>query len=169
MPVIKAVGIKTALRTIGDRHHGSSHLVHGLSGRFLGLHPELDIVFDSLYDNDRVVHHDADRQHQAEKRQVIERKPKCLHDRECSDQRDRDSQKRNDRRPPSLQEHQHHDQDQSNRFKKCVDDRLDRLFDELSRVVNDGVLQAGREKTWTAFSSVARTSWAVFTAFEPGN
>ena len=48
----------------------------------------------------------------------------------------------NDRRPPVLQEHQHDDEDEDERFDQRVNDAGDRLVDEHRRVVVDAIVDA---------------------------
>ena len=55
-----------------DRDHRPGHLVHGLERRFRGVQAVFDVMLDRLDHDDGVVHHDADGQHQAEQRQVVE-------------------------------------------------------------------------------------------------
>jgi hypothetical protein len=50
----------------GDGDHGAAHFFHGfLSCRF-GVHPFVDVVFNSLNNDDGVVNHQADSEHKAE-------------------------------------------------------------------------------------------------------
>ena len=72
-----------------------------------GVEPLRDHPLDVLQHDDRVVDHDADRQHQPEERQVVQAKAQRRHDRERADQRDRHVDHRQDHGPPVLQEHQH--------------------------------------------------------------
>src|SRR3546814_3690825 len=60
-----------------------------------------------------------------------------------SDLRDRDD--RDQRRAPGLQEDQNHQDDQQHRLEQRLVDGVDRLGDELGRVVDDVVVEAGRE------------------------
>ena len=53
--------------------HGAADLVHGLVRRVARRHALRDVALDVLDDDDRVVDHDADRQHQAEQGQRVER------------------------------------------------------------------------------------------------
>ena len=55
-----------------------------------GASPVGDIALDVLDDDDGVVDHDADRQHQAEQRQIVEREAERRHQEEGADQRHRD-------------------------------------------------------------------------------
>ena len=72
MPLMNAQGTNTALSTrptaITGPETWSMRLDRGVARR----QPVLDVMLDRLDHHDRVVDHDADRQHQAEQRQVVE-------------------------------------------------------------------------------------------------
>ena len=105
-----------------------------------GDQPIGHVALDVLDDDDGVVHDDADRQHQAEQRQVVQREAQQRHDGERADQRHGHGDHRDDRGPPVLQEHQHDDEDQDERLDQRVVDARDRLVDEHGRVVDDLVV-----------------------------
>jgi hypothetical protein len=68
------VGTKTASSTRVVATTGPAHLLHRLDGGLSGLIPVLlDVPRDVLHDDDRVVDHDADREHQPEERERVER------------------------------------------------------------------------------------------------
>ena len=66
--------------------------------------PESHVALDVLDHDDGVVDHDAHGQHQTEQRQIVDRDAERGEDRKGADQRYRDSDHRDDRRPPALQE-----------------------------------------------------------------
>ena len=55
-----------------DRDDRPGHLLHRLDRRVARRQPVLDVVLDRLDHDDGVVDDDADRQHQAEQRQVVQ-------------------------------------------------------------------------------------------------
>ena len=55
-----------------DRDDRPGDLLHRLDRRLARRQAVLDVVLDRLDDHDRVVDHDADGQHQAEQRQVVQ-------------------------------------------------------------------------------------------------
>ena len=61
-------------------------------------------IFDH---DDGVVDHDADREHETEQREIVDRKAERGHRREGANQRHRDRDDRDDGRTPSLQEDEH--------------------------------------------------------------
>ena len=81
----------------GDGDHRPGDLVHRLEGRVARRQPVLDVVLDRLDDDDGVVDDDADRQHQAEQRQRVDREPEQREDGEGADQRHRHREQRNER------------------------------------------------------------------------
>ena len=72
IPEMNAQGTNTAAEHQPDRDHRPGDLVHRPDRRLARRHPLLDVVLDRLDHHDRVVDHDADGQHQAEERQVVE-------------------------------------------------------------------------------------------------
>ncbi len=69
---MNAQGTNTARQHQADGDHRAGDLVHRLDGRVARRQPVFDVVLDRLDDHDGVVDDDADRQHQAEQRQVVQ-------------------------------------------------------------------------------------------------
>ena len=128
-----------------DRDQRAPDLVHALHRGVMGRQPGGDIALDVLDHHDGIVDHDADREHQAEQRQVVERESECSHEEEGADQRDRDRHDGNDRGPPRLQEQDDDQHHQDSGLPDRLDDGIDRLLDELGRIVDDGVFDARRK------------------------
>ena len=129
----------------GDRDQRAADLVHGLVCGFLGRHALRQVALDVLDHDDGVVDDDADRQHQAEQRQRVEGDAHRGHDGERPDQRDRDGEDRDDRRAPGLQEQDHDDDDEDHGLEECRDDGVDGGLDEGRGIIDDRVVEAGRE------------------------
>ena len=129
MPVMKAEGTNTAhsASAIAISAPPTSSMVRCAASR--GVMPGAQVALDVLHHDDRVVDDDADRQHQAEQRQIVEREAERREHGEGADQRHRDRDDRDDRGAPGLQEHDHDDDDQHDR----LEDRLDHLVDRLAR------------------------------------
>jgi hypothetical protein len=125
-----------------DRDDGPGHFAHRPVGRFTRREPRLDVPLDVLHHHDGVVHHDADRQHQPEQAQRIDRETEHVQHREGTDHRHRHGQQRNDRSAPRLQEQDHDQHHQHDGFEQRVDHRFDGRAHELRRVVGDAVFQA---------------------------
>ena len=51
-----------------DRDHRPGDLFHRLKSRIPRRHSLLDVVLDGFHDDDRIVHYEADRQHQPKQR-----------------------------------------------------------------------------------------------------
>ena len=90
-----------------------------------GASPVGDIAFDVLDDDDGIVDDDADRQHQPEQRQVVEREAECRHEEERADERHRNGDERNDRRAPGLQEDDHNQDHEDDRLADRLDHGVD--------------------------------------------
>ena len=70
---MKAAGHEHRAQHERDRDQRAADLVHALHRGIVGREPGGDVALDVLDDDDRIVDHDADREHQAEQRQVVER------------------------------------------------------------------------------------------------
>ncbi len=127
----------------GDQRRAD--FVHALARGFARMQARRDIALDVLDHDDGVIDHDADRQHQPEQRQIVEREAERRHEEERADQRYRYGDQRNDRRAPGLQEHDHHQHDEHDRLADGLDHGVDRLLDELGRIEENGVFDPRRE------------------------
>ena len=125
--------------------NGRADLVHRAVRGGGGTVAEADVALDILDHHDRVVDHDADRQHQAEEGQHVEREAEPVEHGERADQRHRDGDDRNDRHAPGLQEDDDDDDHQRDGLEDRLVDLVDRFGDELGRVVDDVVGEARRE------------------------
>ena len=72
MPRDESAGHEHGAEHQADGDHRPGHLAHRLDRRFLWRQAVLDVMLDRLDDDDGVVHDDADGQHQAEQRQVVQ-------------------------------------------------------------------------------------------------
>ncbi len=133
-----------------------------------GLQTRLDIAFDVLDDDDCIVDDDADGEHQTEQRKIIECKSEYRHREKRADQRHRDGDDGNDRGAPGLQEQDDHENDEDDRLADRLFDGINRLLDELGRIVDDGVFQARRKVVVASSSIVSMIDLAVVSAFDPG-
>ena len=114
-------------------------------GGFLRAHAALEIALDVLHHDDGVVDDNADRQHQAEQRQVVQGNAERIKETEGADQRDRDRNHRNDRGTPALQEQEDDADHQQDRDEDRLDDLVDGFADEDGGVIDDLVSEAGRK------------------------
>ena len=142
----------------GDADHRPDQLLHRLDRRVVGRHAALDMARHALDDDDRVVDHDADRQHDAEQRGEVDGEAERRHGGEGADDGDRDRGRRHQRRAPVLQEHDDHDQHQDAGLEQGHEHLVDRGADEGRGVERDAVGEAGREGASSAppSSSVPR-------------
>ncbi len=102
-------------------------------------------MFHGLHHHNGIIDDNADGEHQAEQRQVVEAETHRRHDREGADDGDRDGDERNKRRTPVLQKDQHDYGHEEDGVEERLENFADRLVDERRRVVDDGVVDAGRE------------------------
>ena len=129
----------------GDRDQRPADFVHRPMGCLQGRHAVAHVALDVFNDDDRVVDDDADREHEAEQGQVVERYAEGHEDRERPDEGDRDRDDRNDGRAPALQEEEYDAHHQKDCHENRDDDLVDRLRDEDGRVIDDDRVDAGRE------------------------
>ena len=99
-----------------------------------------------LDDDDGVVDDDADREHETEERDGVEREPEHLHHGERADERDRDRQHRNQGRPEAAEEDEHDRDHENERLDERVVDLVERRLDEL----RDVVVHVGAHPAWQA-------------------
>ena len=100
------------------------------------------MTLDVLHDHDGVVHHDADREHQAEEGERVDGEPESEEHREGADDGDRHRDERNEGGAPGLEEQDHHQHDERNRLEERMQHRIDRLLHELRGVVKDPVIHS---------------------------
>ena len=124
-----------------DAEDRTGEIVHRPSGGLAAGQPTLDVTRDAFDNDDRVVDHDADRQHQGEQRREIDRKTQRRHRGEGADQRDRHRGRGHEHRPPVLQEDQDDDQHQDRRLDQRPVDLENGGPHEYCRVVGDHVLE----------------------------
>ena len=137
MPLRNAVGMNTAIRTSVIEMTGpvTSFMAWMVASR--GGIASLDVVRGVLDDHDGVVHHDADREDEAEEREQVDREAQERHERERADDRDRHRRRGDEQCPPALEEHQDDDQHQSAGLDQRQVDLVDRRRDELRGVERD--------------------------------
>ena len=128
-----------------DRHQRAADLIHRPMRRLRRRHACPDIALDILHHDDRVIDDDADCQHKAEQRQVVERNAQRVQHREGADQRNRDGNDRNDRGAPGLQEQEYHADDQQDGDEDRRHHLMHRLSNEDGRIVDDDVIDAWRK------------------------
>ncbi|MNQ58052.1 hypothetical protein D3C85_722410 [compost metagenome] len=129
----------------GDGQDRPRHLVHGRARRLLGRLAQGDVPFDILDDNDGVIDDDADRQHQTEQGQGVQREAEQMHHGQRAHQGDGYGDQGNDGRPPALQEEHHHKDHQQGRLEQGHGDRVQRSPHEDGGVIGDLVFQPFRE------------------------
>ncbi len=76
MPGMKTVGTNTADKIMAMATTGPETSSIALKAASLGVMPFLDVALDGLDDDDGVIHHQANGQHQAEKGEGVDGKAK---------------------------------------------------------------------------------------------
>ena len=131
----------------GDGDDRARDLVHDLHGRQVGRQVLLGhLGVHRLDHHDRVVHHDADRQHHREERDQVDREAHQPQDEEGPDQRHRHREGRDQRGSQVPEEHVDHERHQDERLEQGVQHLLDRGVQELGDVVGEFVVHPGRER-----------------------
>jgi len=117
----------------------------GLDRRLLWLHTVLDVVHDGLDDHDRIVHHDADGEHQAEQREHVDGEPEDGEEDEGADERHRHRHERDERSPPVLEKDEDHEDDEPTGLEQRVNDLGDALGHRQRGVERHEVLHVAGE------------------------
>ena len=121
--------------------------MHRLDRRLARVQPaRLDEELHALDDDDAVVHDDADRQHEPEERERVDRVAEEGHQDERGAERDGDREAGDERRAPVLQEDVAHEDDESERDEERLDDLLDAHAHVLRRVVGHRPFEVVRER-----------------------
>jgi hypothetical protein len=120
-----------------DRDHRSTDLIHRLLGCILRRESLSDVALDVLHHNNCVVDHHPDGKDHPEEREGVDRKAERLHAGKGTDEGDRHSYPRNQRRAPTLEEQIHDEDDQHHRLRQSFDHLFDGHFDKFGRVVRD--------------------------------
>ena len=128
-----------------DGHDGPRDVFHGADRGFARREPEIEFMLHGLDHHDGIVHDDADREYEAEEREVVDAETGDVHCRERPDDGDRHGQEGNDRGPPRAEEHEYHECHEHDRIAERVEDLLNRSDNERSGVVADLPLHTGRE------------------------
>ena len=114
----------------GHGHHGKGDFFAAFQRRLHGFHAGLDMAVNVFQHHNRVVHHQADGQHQAEQGEDIDSEAKQVQENKRADQGHRNRDKRNQRGAERAQENKDHRNHQQHRFQHRFVHGLDRAFDE---------------------------------------
>ena len=125
-------------------------------------------MFDRFHDHNRVVHDEANREHEGEQRQRVDRETQQRKHGEGADQRHRHGNHRDERRPPVLQEEEDDDDDEDHGLDERLDDLADALGHRQRRVERDRVIEVGGKSSLQSRPWSSSTPSATASAFEPG-
>ena len=143
---MNAVGTNTAISTAEIAMIGLVTSLIACFAASIGDETARDVALDVLDDDDRVVDDDADREHEAEQRQRVQREAEQMHGGERADERHGHGRERNDRRAPrAAGTAATTSTTSSSASNERLHDGVDRLAHEHRRVVDDAVVDALRE------------------------
>ena len=112
------------------------------------------MVLHCLDDDDRVIDHQPDGQHQAKKRKRVDGEAERRKDDECSYQRNRNSQQGNERGAPPLQKNEDNDHNKAKRFKERQQDLVDTGGNCLRGIERNAVSDARRKSRRKLFHAL---------------
>jgi hypothetical protein len=109
----REAALKTDRHIDGNQHDGhrenrSAEFARGDQRGIEGALPSSSCAIDVFDDDDRVVHHEPDREHEREQRQQIDRIAEQLHHEERADERQRHRDQRHDDRAEAAEEQENH-------------------------------------------------------------
>ena len=98
-----------------------------------------------FHDNDGVVHHETDREHDREEGEKVDREAEQEHQERCTDERDGDGDDRDQRGADGAQEKVDDEDDQQQRFAEGFPDLVNGIPDVFRIIVRHGDFHACRE------------------------
>lgn len=140
----------------GDTDNRVLYVLHGDDRRLprtSGI--VLDFVFDGFDDDDGVVDEEADGQDHGEQRQGVDGEIEDLEAGKGPQQRNRNGDERNQRRPAALEEEVNDEGDQQQGFDEGCNNFVDRRRNEGRAIVDDFIIQVRRERLFCLFQYLA--------------
>ena len=130
----------------GDERH--LDLLHRDDRRFLDgqLGLLVEDAFDILDHDDGIVDEQADREHEPEQSQRVDREAEDVEHPEGAEQHDRDGNSGDQRGAPALQEDEHDEDDEGHRLGEGLHHLDDGQADEVGRIVGISDVIAGRHR-----------------------
>ena len=96
-----------------------------VGGHVAAIVADVELGLYGLDDDDGVIHHGADHEHEGEEGYEVEREAGHIHESESADKRHEDADKRDGRRAGALQEEQHDNDDEDYGLEERLDDLVD--------------------------------------------
>ena len=131
-----------------DGHNRPLNFVHRALRRIDRSQALFHMLLNVLNNDDRIIDNEADRKDHCKERQGIDRKVKYDKCAERTDQGNRDSKQRNDRRAPVLQEDENNKDNQQQRFHKGHQHLFNRRADIIGRIEDCRHLHARRQRVF---------------------
>lgn len=131
----------------GRGHQCRCQSAHGLDRSLIGGAATLvEACLDGFDNDDAVVDHRTDDQHEGEKRQQIEAEANGVEESECSEQRDDDGQRGDERCAQVVEKEIDHEHDEQNGDDERLDDVGDGGVEEVFRARDVGQHHALRQR-----------------------
>jgi hypothetical protein len=119
--------------------------VRAIERRVEGRLSHADVALDVLDDDDGVVHHEADREHDREQRQQVQREAEHLDEEDHADQRQGNGDDGHEHGPERSEEEEDDDHDDADGLEERPRHVVDGAVDVPGRVVRDGGLHPRRQ------------------------
>ena len=130
----------------GTRNQCRRHVVHRIHRRLPArLIAQVQLGMHRLHHDDRVIHHDADRQDQCEERQQVDAESHQVEEEEGADERNQRADQRNQGRTGRTQEDEDHQDHQQDGLQQRAHHLLDGRVEEVVGVGHHGVGQVRGE------------------------
>ena len=124
---------------------GKADFARAIEGSQQGRLALLHAMMDILQHHDGIIDHKADRQHQGQQGQEVDRITEDPQNREGGEQTDRHCDRGNDRGAPATKEQENHERHEDRRFDQRPPHALDRLLDEQRGIAAHQDGHAGRQ------------------------
>ena len=130
----------------GDGDDREADFFHSFEGGLHGGQALFHVAIDRLEDDDGVVHHHTDAQHQRQHGEDVDRVAEQIKDGESADDRDRDGDRRNDGRAEIAQKDEDNQHHQQERHAQRSPDLADGPLDIHASVIRHPQFAAGRQR-----------------------
>ena len=121
----------------GHGDHGKADFLRPQQGGLHARHALFDVTVNIFEDDNGVIHHQTDGQHEGQQGQRVDGEAQHEHDGEGADQRHRNGDQRNQGRPQVAQEEEDDGEHEQNGFADGLENGLDGAVDEDRRIVGN--------------------------------
>ena len=138
-----------------DSDDGAADFGHSTLGGDVRLVAEFDVALDVFDYDDGVVYDDTYGENETEEREGVQREAERQHDGKRADERNGESEKRNDGSAPGLEENEDDKNNEDERFNEGVADSANGFANEDGGIVGDGVVDTLGEGFFEALHGLA--------------